>query len=140
MCLGFVKELCWRFIVTYLSVQKEADEYSYGLFAVVLAANISNEISSMETQFNVTRMRGHFISCLVNERFSPFPKNWSKVWLKVVFHELYELCFWWIIFFHELFWWTVFQELSICYKVFCFLLFVNDIFNFSSLLFIPGTG
>ena len=60
--------------VTFLPVQKQADGYNCGLFAVAYAADVLAGTSPIESYYDVQRMRPHLMECLVNKNLSPFPK------------------------------------------------------------------
>lgn len=61
-------------VVSYLLFPKQTDRNNCVFFAIVFAAEILDGKLPLEADFNVTKMRLHPISCLVNERPSPFPK------------------------------------------------------------------
>ena len=61
--------------VTMIPVQKQKDSSSCGLFAIAFATNIQEEISPVESEFNVTSMRKHLLECLEKQQLSAFPQN-----------------------------------------------------------------
>ena len=64
-----------KIIVSFLSVQKQADTCSCGPFATVYAAQVLDGKSPTEAVFDVQNMRTHLIQCLESQNLVPFPKH-----------------------------------------------------------------
>ena len=64
-----------KFSVTMISVQKQKDSSSCGLFAIVFATNILEGISPAESEFNVNSIQKHLLECFEKQQLSAFPQN-----------------------------------------------------------------
>ena len=79
-CVHALQNNCvTEFIVNFLLVQKQTDEYNCGLFAIAFPTKILDGKSPTETCFDVERMRGHLINCLENKGLIPFLKVGSHL-------------------------------------------------------------
>ena len=63
---------------TFLHVQKQNDGFNCGVYAIAFAADFLHVVSPMESQYDVDRMRAHFIECLENEQLVVFPKVYKR--------------------------------------------------------------
>ena len=54
--------------VTMISIQKQKDSSSCGLFAIAFARNILEGISPAESELNVTSIRKHLLKCLEKQQ------------------------------------------------------------------------
>ena len=68
--MNYVKE----FIVSFLPIQKQTDEYNCDSLAIAFTVEILDGKSPMEARFDVGRMRGHLSNCLENKVLISFPK------------------------------------------------------------------
>ena len=75
--------------VTFLPVAKQNDGHNCGMYAIAFAADILHGSSPMESQYDVNRMRPHFIECVVNEELEEFPKICKRA--RVEFHQALKI-------------------------------------------------
>ena len=64
-----------KMIVSFHSIQKQADTCSCGLFALAFAAAVLDGKSPIEAVSDVQNMRTHLIQCLESQNLVPFPKR-----------------------------------------------------------------
>ena len=60
--------------VSMLSVTKQGDLHSCGLYAIAYATDILAGISPTTSSYDVEKMRPHLIECLKQMKLDPFPK------------------------------------------------------------------
>ena len=61
-------------LVSFLPVEKQADGYNCGPFAVAFAAEILGGKSPIEARFDVKKTRGYLRSCLIKKQLDLFAK------------------------------------------------------------------
>ena len=85
--MNYVKE----FIVSFLPIQKQTDEYNCDSLAIAFAVEILDGKSPMEARFDVGRMRGNLSNCLENKVLISFPKVWFHLSVKGAVIENYSI-------------------------------------------------
>ena len=59
--------------VTFLPVDKQTDGFNCGLFALGYASILLDGKSPVNARFVVNEMRNHFMKCLKDAQFYPYP-------------------------------------------------------------------
>ena len=77
------------------SVQQQANSFDCGVFSVTFLVDALDGNKDIGQNYNVEKMRFHFLTCLKNGGFSPFPRSTEKSKVcasTILFVDVYCIC------------------------------------------------
>ena len=84
-------------LVSRMPVQQQKDGFDCGLFSIAFAYHAAAGDNVKRLNFDQDKMRGHLVSCLSDQKLTPFPQHETakkivKCSLKHIFIPLYCTC------------------------------------------------
>ena len=76
-------------------MQKQANSFECGVFSVAIVVDALDGNNDIGQNYNVKKVRFHFLTCLKNGGFSPFPRGTEKSKVcasTILFVDVYCIC------------------------------------------------